>query len=247
MPSGIHAVLIADVVASSTRADVRALLGKKLAAASKRHLDQKLIRLPYSVTAGDEFQTVAGELPSLPALLLDLRSSLRPLSLRIGVGIGLISDRIRPPVNRLRGEAFQFARRAIESIKGGRLFKFEVLTAFASRDESFNSTINLIYGLHDTLVLQITPKQWETIGAIHQGMTATRAIQGLTPTRSGSIDGMIAKRSILGRPRLGRAARRLQRDTSTVSRNLKRGYYWQLMETARVAGSFIARTFEPLH
>ncbi len=247
MPSGIYAVLIADVVASSTRADVRALLGKKLAAASKRHLDQKLIRLPYSVTAGDEFQTVAGELPSLPALLLDLRSSLRPLSLRIGVGIGLISDRIRPPVNRLRGEAFQFARRAIESIKGGRLFKFEVLTAFASRDESFNSTINLIYGLHDTLVLQITPKQWETIGAIHQGMTATRAIQGLTPTRSGSIDGMIAKRSILGRPRLGRAARRLQRDTSTVSRNLKRGYYWQLAETVRVAGSFIGRTFEPLH
>ncbi len=80
MPSGIYAVLIADVVASSTRADVRALLGKKLAAASKRHLDQKLIRLPYSVTAGDEFQTVAGELPSLPALLLDLRSLLQPLS-----------------------------------------------------------------------------------------------------------------------------------------------------------------------
>src|SRR6266568_1891991 len=223
MPSGIHAVLIADVVASSTRADVRALLGKKLAAASKRHLDRKLVRLPYSVTAGDEFQTVAGGLALLPALLLDLRSSLRPLSLRIGVGVGRISGRIQPPVNRLSGEAFQFARRAIESIKRGRLFKFDVLTAFASRDESFNSTINLIYGLHDTLVLQITPKQWETIGAIHQGMTATRAIQGLT--------------------RLGRAARRLQRDTSTVSRNLKRGYYWQLMETARVAGSFIARTF----
>ncbi len=243
MPSGIYAVLIADVVASSTRADVRALLGKKLAAASKRHLDQKLIRLPYSVTAGDEFQTVAGELPSLPALLLDLRSSLRPLSLRIGVGIGLISDRIRPPVNRLRGEAFQFARRAIESIKSGRLFKFEVLTAFASRNKDFDSTINLIYGLHDTLVLQITPKQWETIGTIHQGMTATRAIQGMTPTGSESIEGMIAKRSILGRPRLGRAARRLRLDISTVSRNLKRGYYWQLAETVRIAGSFLERTF----
>src|SRR5437773_8010660 len=121
----IYAVVVADVMASSTRKDVRTLLGKKLAAVSEKQLRQKLIRLPYSVTAGDEFQTVAGELPSLPALLLDLRSSLRPLSLRIGVGIGLISDRIRPPVNRLRGEAFQFARRAIESIKSGRLFKFE--------------------------------------------------------------------------------------------------------------------------
>jgi hypothetical protein len=228
MPSGIYAVLIADVVASSTRADVRALLGKKLAAASKRHLDQKLIRLPYSVTAGDEFQTVAGELPSLPALLLDLRSLLQPLSLRLGIGIGRISDRIRPPVNRLSGEAFQCARRAIESIKSGRLFKFEVLTAFASRNKDFDSTFNLIYGLHDTLVLKITAKQWEAIGTM----------EGLTPAESGTI---------LSRPRLGQAARRLQLDTSTVSRNLKRGYYWQLAETVRVAGSFIGRTFEPLH
>ena len=224
MPSGIYAVLIADVVASSTRADVRALLGKKLAAASKRHLDQKLIRLPYSVTAGDEFQTVAGGLALLPALLLDLRSSLQPLSLRIGVGIGCISGRIQPPVNRLSGEAFQFARRAIESIKRGRLFKFDVLTAFASRNKDFDSTINLIYGLHDTLVLKITAKQWEAIGTM----------EGLTPAESGTI---------LSRPRLGRAARRLQLDTSTVSRNLKRGYYWQLAETVRVAGSFIGRTF----
>ncbi len=222
MPSGIYAVVLADVMASRARADMRALLGKKLAAASKRHLDQKLIRLPYSVTAGDEFQTVAGELPSLPALLLDLRSVLQPLSLRLGIGIGRISDRIRPPVNRLSGEAFQFARRAIESIKRGRLFKFEVLTAFASGNKDFNDTMNLIYGLHDTLVLQITPKQWQAIGTIQR---------------------MTAKRSILGRPKLGQAARRLQLDTSTVSRNLKRGYYWQLVETADIAGSFLGRTF----
>ncbi len=222
MPPGIYAVVLADVMASRARADVRALLGKKLAAASKRHLDQKLIRLPYSVTAGDEFQTVAGELPSLPALLLDLRSLLQPLSLRLGIGIGHISDRIQPPVNRLSGEAFQFARRALESIKSGRRFKIDVLTAFASRNKDFDSTINLIYGLHDTLVLQITPKQWEAIGTIQR---------------------MTAKRSILGRPKLGQAARRLRLDTSTVSRNLKRGYYWQLLETVRIAGPFIGRTF----
>jgi len=32
-------------------------------------------------------------------------------------------------------------------------------------------------------------------------------------------------------------------DISTVSRNLKRGYYWQLAETVNRAGSFIERTF----
>jgi len=213
MASRIYAVLIADVLESSSRPGMRALLGKKLAAVSKRHLQRKLVNLPYSVTAGDEFQTVTGNLPSIPAVILDLRSMLRPLSLRIGIGIGRVSDRIQPPVNRLSGEAFQFARRAIENIKANSLFKFEVLTAFASRNESFNSTINLIYGLHDTLVLKITTKQWETI------------------------------REFLDRPSLEQTAGRLKLDPSTVSRNLKRGYYSQLAETAKVAGSFIGHTF----
>jgi hypothetical protein len=213
MADGIYAVLVADIVASTPRGGVRALLGKKVAAASEKHLRQNLIRLPYAVTAGDEFQTITGELPSLPALILDLRATLQPLSLRVGVGIGSVPGRIQPPVNQLTGEAFQLARRAIESIKEGSLFKFDVLTAFASGNEGFNDTINLIYGLHDTLVLQITSKQWEAIGAF------------------------------LSRETLAPTARRLRVDISTVSRNLKRGYYWQLAETVNRAGSFIERTF----
>jgi SatD family protein len=213
MPSRIYAVLIADVLESSSRRDLRALLGKKLAAASNRHLQRKLITLPYSVTAGDEFQTVTANLPSIPAVILDLRSMFQPLSLRIGIGIGRISDRIQPPVNRLGGEAFQHARKAIENVKTNRLFKFDVLTAFASRDESFNETINLIYGLQDTLVLRIKKKQWKTIG------------------------------EFFDRPALKQTARRLNLDASTVSRNLKRGYYWQLAQTAEIAGSLIGRSF----
>ena len=213
MPSTIYGVLIADVLESRARTDIRGLLGRKLAAVSKRHLRRNLIQLPYSVTAGDEFQTVTRDLPSIPAVILDLRRALRPLSLRIGVGFGRISDRIQPPVNRLGGEAFQRARRAIENIKTGSLFKFDVLTAFESRNAGFNSTINLIYGLHDTLVLKITEKQWETI------------------------------EEFLDTPTLEQTAKRLKLDASTVSRNLKRGYYWQLSETVKVAGSLIERTF----
>ena len=213
MTEEIYAVLIADVMDSSALTNVRTLLGKKLDAASEKHLRQKLIRLPYSVTAGDEFQTLTAELASLPALLLDLRASLRPLSLRIGVGIGTVADRIQPPVNRLTGEAFQLARWAIENVKTSGLFKFDVLTAFASHNEHFNQTINLLYGLHDTLVFQITAKQWAAI------------------------------RQFLDQPSLEQTARRLKLDVSTVSRNLKRGYYWQLVETVKVAGALIGRTF----
>jgi hypothetical protein len=213
MPSTIYGVLIADVLESRARADIRGLLGRKLAAVSRRHLRRNLIQLPYSVTAGDEFQTVTRDLPSIPAVILDLRRTLRPLSLRIGVGFGHISDRIQPPVNRLGGEAFQRARWAIENIKTSSLFKFDVLTAFESRNPGFNSTINLIYGLHDTLVLKITARQWETI------------------------------EEFLDTPTLEQTAKRLKLDPSTVSRNLKRGYYWQLSETAKVAGAFIERSF----
>ena len=213
MADEIYAVLIADVMASSARTNVRTLLGKRLAAASKKHLRRKLIRLPYTVTAGDEFQTLTAELPSLPVLLLELRAALRPLPLRIGVGIGTVADHIQPPVNRLTGEAFQLARRALEDVKTGGLFKFDVLTAFASPNEHFDQTINLLYGLHDTLVFQITAKQWEAI------------------------------RQFLDQPSLEQTAKRLKLDVSTVSRNLKRGYYWQLTETAKVAGALIGHTF----
>ena len=213
MANEIYAVLIADVVASSGRKNLRALLEQKLAAASEKHAKQKLIRFPYTVTAGDEFQTITTQLAQVPALFLDLRASLWPLPLRIGVGIGEIADRLEPPVNRLTGPAFQFARRGIDNVKFRALFKFETLTAFASHNESFDHTINLLYGLHDTLVSQVTARQWETI------------------------------RQFLDHPALEPTAKGLNLDISTVSRNLKRGYYWQLAETARAAGAIIERAF----
>jgi DNA-binding MarR family transcriptional regulator len=146
-------------------------------------------------------------------VILDLRTRLRPLSIRIGVGLGQISNRIQAPVNRLAGEAFQYARQSIEKIKKNSLFKFDVLTTFTSSNESFDKTINLIYGLHDTLVLKIKRKQWEAI------------------------------EEFMAKPALEHAARRLHLDVSTVSRTLKRAYYWQLSETVAVAGALIERTF----
>jgi hypothetical protein len=213
MASNLHAVLIADVVASSSRPSLRQLLGKTLAVASQRHLREKLIRLPYAVTAGDEFQTVIANLPALPQIILDLRIMLEPLRLRIGVGFGRITDRIQPPVNRLSGEAFQLARQAIQAVKAGSQFKFETFTAFASHKSDFDQTINLIYGLNDTLVTGITEKQWETIAAFTSN------------------------------PTLRSTSRRLKLDESTISRNLKRGYYWQLTVTAKMVESFIRHTF----
>jgi hypothetical protein len=201
MSQNTVAVLIADVVKSSARSELRSLLGRALAAASREHLKRKWIRLPYSVTAGDEFQTISISPASIPEVILDLRIILQPLQLRIGIGFGPGPARIQPPVNRLGGAAFVFARDALEGIKRKTEYKFNVLTSFRSRNAIFDSTANLIYGLHDTLLLRVTDKQWETIRAFR------------------------AKR------KLDAAARAQDLETSTVWRNLRRGHFRQLEQT----------------
>src|ERR1700674_4909342 len=156
-----HGVLIADVVESRSHTHLRSTLNEKLRIASMAQLDDKLIRVRYAVTAGDEFQTIAPRVSSIPKLILDLRSRLQPLQLRIGIGIGKIQGSIRPPVNRISGEAFEFARAAINEIKESR--KYPTLTAFRSYRAEFDEIANLVYGLHDTLLQQVTAKQWGTI------------------------------------------------------------------------------------
>lgn len=195
-----YAVLLADVVASGARKQLRSALHKALREATAAHRRRKLILLPYAVTAGDEFQTITDNLEQIPWLLLDLRTRLQPISLRIGVGIGEISGRVASPVNEMEGPAFRAARQALDELKRRRTSA--ALTAFRSANGEFDQTANLIYSLHDTLVRKMTGKQWETVAA---------------RIEHGNVQD---------------TARALRLDASTVSRNLKRGYYGQLVAAA---------------
>jgi len=204
-------VLIADVIGSSSTPNLRSLLSEKLRIASLAH--QELLRLPYAVTAGDEFQTITAQLNGLPWLMFDLRRRLRPLQVRIGIGIGPVPKPLRPPVNELGGVAFQWARQAIVETKGGHAHKFEVRTAFRSANSDFDRVANLVYGLHDTLIRDLTEKQWQ------------------------AIDAYIAKK------RVDLAARALRISVSTASRSLKRGHFWQIEETIETMKKFIETAF----
>ena len=164
MPEKLFGVIVADVVGSSRTRDLRSVLGARLRRVTAAHLHEKRIRLPYAVTAGDEFQTVAHDLSQIPGLLFDLRRRMRPLQLRIGIGIGRIAGHLRPPVNQLGGQVFEFARTAIGETKEGRLHSGKV-TRFHSENEEFDLVANLIYNLHDALVGQLSEKQWRTVDA----------------------------------------------------------------------------------
>jgi hypothetical protein len=209
-----YAVLVADVVGSRIRRDLRALLGQRLEAASRAHLRGKFIRLPYAITAGDEFQTIVGSCARVPELIFDLRELMRPLRLRVGIGIGRVPGRVRGPVNRLGGEAFQFARTALEGVKRGEGNKIKVLTGFKTKDAVFDSTANLIYALQDTLLMKVTEKQWETITVFRK------------------------------KRRLQATAKAMRLDMSTVSRNLKRGYFWQAEQVMKGMGLLMEERWE---
>jgi hypothetical protein len=164
MSEKLWGVIVADVVGSSRTRGLRSVLGTRLRLVTAAHLREKCIRLPYAVTAGDEFQTVAADLRQIPDLLFDLRRRMRPLHLRVGVGIGRISGPLRAPVNRLGGQAFEFARVAIAETKEGRLHSAKI-TRFHSEHKQFDLVANLIYNLHDALVGQLSEKQWRTVDA----------------------------------------------------------------------------------
>ena len=205
-------VLLADVIESRSYSHLRSSLNEKLRLASLAQRADKLIRMPYAITAGDESQTIATGVDCIPSLILDLRRRLQPLQLRIGIGIGTVESPIRPPVNRIAGQAFEFARAAINAIEEAR--KYPTLTAFRTHNSEFEDLANLVYGLHDTLLRQITPKQWETVAVY------------------------------LIKNRVDYTAKALSIDISTASRNLKRGYFWQIEHTAVVMQNVIRCAFQ---
>ena len=164
MSEKLCGVIVADVVGSSRIRNLRSMLGKRLRLVTSAHFHEKRIRLPYAITAGDEFQTVAADLRQIPELLFDLRRRMRPLQLRIGIGIGRIPGPLRSPVNQLGGPAFELARLAISEAKAGRPHSGKV-TRLYSENKDFDLIANLIYNLHDALVGRLSEKQWRTVDA----------------------------------------------------------------------------------
>jgi hypothetical protein len=91
--------------------------------------------------------------------------------------------------------------------------KTGILTSFVTGNETFSLIANTVYHLHDTLLQSVSTKQWQTIN-VH--METNR--QDLT-------------------------ARKLRLNESTVSRNLRRGFWWQIQETRQAMERVIEAYF----
>lgn len=203
------AAIIADVRGSRKIQDFVSLRDRKLAYASSKHLSLGIVQVPYAVTVWDEFQTLTGRIVDLPHVLFDLRRLFQPLSLWIGIGFGEVTGLQaaaggRPLSDVAGGEAFLSARDSINEVKD-RNTKYLRLTAFKSAKPERDALLGHLYGLHDTLLSQVTPAQWRTIDAYLE---------------TGQQD---------------QAAEKLGLSASTVSRNLRRAHFWQMLEAQDMA------------
>lgn len=213
LTQGDAAVLLVDVVGSSALEDFASGRDQRIGRLNERHQASDWIAAPYTVTAWDEFQSVLWHPERIPPILLDIRRVFAPWEVYVAVGIGEVSgDRSRKPINEaLSGAGFDRARQAMDALKSSKGDKYRRLTRFRSDDPDRDALLDLVYGLHDSLAQQITPRQWETIAA------------ALEFDNQEDV------------------AAHLHVQPSTVTRNLKRGHFWQLKDTAETATALLTR------
>src|SRR3984885_702022 len=208
-----YAVITCDIVGSRHIEEFRRKRDQKLHHIAKLHMAKKWILSKYAITAWDEFEGILSRATHIPAVVLDLRRYFYPFELWIGIGIGQVTEPHRKPVNVFAGG--EAFERAREAIDQlkAKRSKTGILTSFVTGNETFGLIANTVYHLHDTLLQTISTKQWQTINI---QMETNR--QDLT-------------------------ARKLRLNESTVSRNLRRGFWGQIKETRQGRGRVIGAYF----
>ncbi len=196
-----YAVITADVVDSRKTGSFTRKRDRVLEIISRKHLIEKLALSPYTITAWDEFEVILSLPVHLPRVILDMRRLFFPLQLRIAVGIGAASGVKKNPINVHAGGEAFERARKAAERLKSEYSKYRALTNFETGNEIFNTIANTIYRLQDSLLQGATEKQWATIN-----MQIETGSQEAT-------------------------AKRMRLNVSTVSRNLKRAYYWHLIET----------------
>lgn len=198
-------MLTVDVVGSTKVSDLQSIRDRELKRLSQRHLKEGRVLSRYTVTAWDEFQNVLSRPAELSEVVWDVRLAFRPrIDLKIGIGLGAIDNVPGPntPLNEEASGEAFFFARTAVDHLHGAKEKYPLRTFVCSDDAGLDRTLNLIYMLMDSLSSNLSDRQWETIREYQEA------------------------------GRMEVAAKRLAVDTSTVSRNLQRGFYWQ-MESAR--------------
>jgi hypothetical protein len=167
-----HLVLTADLVASRDVPD-RAALQERLLALLDTLNEQHaaMAEVPLSITAGDEFQGVFVPGGGIVALADDVQRELHPVRARIGIGIGSIATPLRDRSQEMDGEAFLFARQALDA---ARRPSPDAWLWFRTADESFDLAANAIALLLGIVKSRWKPLHWRRAHLRDQGWSVER-------------------------------------------------------------------------
>lgn len=177
----------------------------------RHHLEKRVLGR-YTVTAWDEFQNVLSSPAEIPDVVWDLRLAFRPaIDIKIGIGLGQVDELPGPktPINKASsGDAFLRAREALNRMETD---KYSLRTVVCSEDPVLDHDLNLVYMLVDSLLSNLSDRQWQT-----------------------TIDYRDTKNQEM-------AAQRRDVNVSTVSRTLQRGFYWQMLDARQGLREMIGR------
>jgi hypothetical protein len=213
MGAKCYAIITADIVDSRKTESFTRKRDRTLETISRLHLSEKLTLSAYTITAWDEFEVVLSQPVHMARAILDIRRLFFPLQLRIAVGLGAASGVRKQPINVHAGGEAFERARQAADRLKSEFSKYRALTRFESGDEIFDTIANTIYRLQDSLLQATTGKQWAAIN-----MQIETGRQDIT-------------------------AKRMKLNVSTVSRNLKRGYYWHMIETVDAMESIVKTYF----
>ncbi|NLG84351.1 MAG: hypothetical protein GX493_07045 [Firmicutes bacterium] len=163
-------VFTADVIDSRRHGEVAGFLTTRLA-----DLTHPVLLTPFTVSRGDEFQGLCRGSLRAPEIVRLLRYRCRPLSFRLGIGIGEGPATEASSSWGLNGEAFFRAREALERTKK----KTTLLTAVVSGDERLDAVAEGIFVLLDAVWTRWTKEQWEAVLAYERYGTYEAAGQVL--------------------------------------------------------------------
>jgi hypothetical protein len=213
--TSIYAAITCDIVDSRSIEDFRRKRDQKLRRISRQQVGKKWILSEYAITAWDEFEGILSKPTNVPSVIIDLRRQFHPFELWIGIGFGKVTEPYRKPVNVFAGGEAFERARAAMETLKTRKSKTGVMTSFVTGNQTLDVISNTIYQLHDSLLQRISPRQWQTINVLAE----TSALEP--------------------------AAKRMGRDKSTISRSLRRGFWWQMQQT-RTAMERIIEAYMPV-
>lgn len=170
----LYIAVTADIIGSRKDAQSVGQAGGKLNLFNSRFQD--FLAVKFALFRGDEIQGVFKPTAQLPRLIRQFRFQLRPLGLRVGVGIGRIESGLEREYSwQMDGDAFHRSREALEQIGRSR----SVATCFNGAAAAQLETANVLYTLVDAIQGRWSEKQWQAVEAYDRRGTFAKAAQEL--------------------------------------------------------------------